>query len=479
VTYQPTWESVSRHEVPEWYHDAKLGIFLHWGLYSVPAWAPQVESVDEIMRTRGPAGMYRSNPYSEWYANSYRVQGSPTWHHHRQLYGASDYDRFRETFDRESADADMEELASISRAAGADYVVLTTKHHDGFTLWPSNLVHPNKGRYAAKRDLVGDLADAVRARGMRFGAYYSGGYDWPFNGAVMRTLADSGLAMPADPAYVAYAEAHVRELIDRYQPSILWNDIGWPGGGALAGLFADFYNAVPDGVINNRWAEGPARRTLFSRFGERLRGRVIDTIWPLLPDSVKQLNFPGAKHADFTTPEYHSYPSIQSQPWELTRGIGRSFAFNVNENADDYLSADELVRTLADVTSKNGRLLLGLGPDAGGTISDEQRSVTAALGRWLAKNGEAITGTRPYTRAEGTRAEVRYTVKDDSLYAIVFAEPGTEVLLDVAPCDQRVSLVGGEALATRGVEGKLAVKLPDRLPEAVAHVIRVTGHNVE
>ena len=474
------WTPLLGRELPTWYDDAKLGIFLHWGLYSVPAWAPRVDSVDEIMRTKGPAGMYRSNPYSEWYANSYRVKGSPTWRHHRETYGDADYDIFRAPFDRGSAGADMDALAGVAREAGADYVVLTTKHHEGFTLWPSALRHPTLGYYAAQRDLVGDLADAVRAQGMRFGVYYSGGYDWPFNGAVMRTLADSGLAMPADPAYVAYAEAHVRELIERYQPSILWNDIGWPGGGSLAALFADYYNTVPDGVVNNRWAEGPATRTALSRFGERARGALIGAVWPLLPDSVKQLNFPGAAHADFTTPEYHSYPTIQDKPWELTRGIGRSFAFNTNEGADDYLSVDELVHTLADVTSKNGRMLLGLGPDAAGVISEDQRRIAAGLGAWLARNGEAITSTRPYTRAEGRFADVRYTTRADRLYAIV---PSTEtrdrreLVLDVVPREQQVSLVGGDLLETAERDGRLVVRLPERLPEAPAHAVRVVGEH--
>src|SRR5690606_27535635 len=135
-------------------------------------------------------------------------------------------------------------------------------------------------------------------------------------------------------------------------------------------------------------------------------------------------------------PEYHSYDSIQEKPWELTRGIGRSFALNTNEGPEEYLTLDDVVFSLADATSKNGRLLLGLGPDAAGVVPEEQRRITAALGAWPARNNEAFAGTRPYTRAEGTRAKVRYTERGDTLYAIAFEAPGHVLVLDVAATGQ-------------------------------------------
>ncbi|NLB47542.1 MAG: alpha-L-fucosidase, partial [Microbacteriaceae bacterium] len=162
------------------------------------------------------------------------------------------------------------------------------------------------------------------------------------------------------------------------------------------------------------------------------------------------------------------------------RGIGRSFAFNTNEGADDYLSVDELVHTLADVTSKNGRMLLGLGPDAAGVISEDQRRIAAGLGAWLARNGEAITSTRPHTRAEGRFADVRYTTRADRLYAIVpstEARDRRELVLDVVPREQQVSLVGGDLLETAERDGRLVVRLPERLPEAPAHAVRVVGEH--
>lgn len=477
--YKATWESVKNHPIPTWFEDAKLGVFLHWGLYSVPAWAPRTEGVDVLLREEGPGGMFQTNPYSEWYANSYRVEGSPTYRYHRREYGSKPYESFREDFEAQSRDADLGQLAEAVKQTGAQYVVLTTKHHDGYTLWPSKLRHPHLGNFASQRDLVGDFAIASRKAGLKFGTYYSGGYDWPFNGAVLRGTSDAALAVPADPAYARYAEGHLQELVDNYGPSILWNDIGWPGGGDLAASFAHFYNTVPDGVVNDRWSLGPAHRSRFADLSTRVIAGLMTKFWAFMPQSFKKLRFPEGPHSDFVTPEYHSFAEIQDKPWELTRGIGRSFALNKNEGPEDFLTADDLVRSLADATSKNGRMLLGLGPDASGVIPEAQMRPARALGDWLRKNGEAIHGTRPYSRAEGTQSDVRYTVKGDSLYAIVFEPAGSPVVLDVVPAGQTVDMLGGVELHAEEQRGKLVVRLPEDLEPSSAYVIKVTGRNVE
>ncbi len=237
--YEGTWESVRTHRVPVWYDDAKLGIFIHWGLYSVPGWAPRVPDIQQLLVKDGPRRMLRENPYAEWYRNTMQLKGSPTAEHHATVYGEDyPYDNFVRTFNDASSGADLDAIAALCREAGARYVVLTTKHHDGFALWPSSVRHPVKGEYQAARDLVGDLTEAVRERHMRMGLYYSGGYDWPYNDAVLSTAADAVLAAPNDARYVEYVTAHWRELIDRYQPSVLWNDISWPTDPRLPALFA-------------------------------------------------------------------------------------------------------------------------------------------------------------------------------------------------------------------------------------------------
>lgn len=479
MVYEATWESVNEHQIPSWFEDAKLGVFLHWGLYSVPAWAPQTEGIDVLLREEGPSGIFNNNPYAAWYSNSYRVEGSPTYLHHREEYGSRPYESFREEFEAQSQDADLTKLVDDVKETGAQYVVITTKHHDGYTLWPSELTHPKLGKFGSKRDLVGELNDAAKDAGLKFGAYYSGGYDWPFNDVLLLEAADSPLASPADPAYAEYAEAHLKELVDRYEPSILWNDIRWPGGGDLAKSLAHYYNTVPDGVINDRWVLGPGHRSRVEELTTRALGKVVAKFWGLVPDSLKELKFPEGPHADFRTLEYTTFSEVQEEPWEMTRGIGSSFALNRNEAPEKFLTGDELVHALVDAASKNGRMLLGLGPDPSGIIPEYQMRPARALGEWLAVNGEAIYGTRPYSRAEGTRSDLRYTVKGDALYATVFEKPGSRVVLDVMPAGQAVELIGGGPLQAEGEGTRLAVTLPSDLEPSPAYVIKVVGRNVE
>ena len=137
---------MSARPLPRWFDDAKLGLFVHWGPYSVPGWAPRTPDIQRLLHDEGPAAMLRRVPYAEWYRNSMAVEGSPTWEHHRATYGADiAYDDFIPMFDAASADADVDAIAGLAHDAGAGYLVLTTKHADGFSLWPSTVPHPGRG----------------------------------------------------------------------------------------------------------------------------------------------------------------------------------------------------------------------------------------------------------------------------------------------------------------------------------------------
>jgi alpha-L-fucosidase len=472
--YEGTWDSVRTHVVPDWYDDAKLGVFVHWGLYSVPGWAPQVPDIQQMLTENGPKRMLFENPYAEWYLNSMRLPGSPTQRHHREVYGDDyPYENFVPTFDDASSEADLDALADLCRTAGARYVVLTTKHHDGFALWPSRVAHPVKGAYQARRDLVGDLSAAVRARRMRMGLYYSGGYDWPYNGAVLARAGDAVLAAPQDRRYREYVTAHVRELIDRYEPSVLWNDISWPSGGNLPELIAYYYNRVADGVVNDRWMEPNLPRNWLAERMVMGAGDLIQLLWRFIPARRKRLAFVQPRHCDFRTPEYEMVHTQSEQKWELARGVGHSFGANRFERPEDIVSESELIRLFCDVVAKNGNLLIGVGPRPDGTIPESQQAPLRALGAWLADNGEAIYGSRPWVVAESETTEgtpLRFTLSGSGVYCLVLGRPaGRRLVLRIVEGSRvsRVRLVGTNDLLEWSDEGgMLAVTLPERLPLA-------------
>src|ERR1700687_2188996 len=210
--FEPSLESLDKHPLPQWYADAKLGIFIHWGLYSVPGWAPLVHPTHDFAST----DYINHNPYAEWYLNSMRLEGSPTQAYHGEHYGANyDYYNFATAFNAQIKKWNPEKWAAIFQQAGAKYVVLTSKHHDGFTLWPSATPNPSlpADRQHASRDLVGELAVAVRKRDLHMGLYYSGVYDWTFVPGPIRVAADYQSVKPQTPAYGAYVDAQMRELI--------------------------------------------------------------------------------------------------------------------------------------------------------------------------------------------------------------------------------------------------------------------------
>jgi len=171
---------------------------------------------------------------------------------------------------------------------------------------------------------------------------------------------------PQSEAYGKYADAHMRELIERYHPAVLWNDIDYPKSGHPLQIMAEYYNTVPDGVIDDRF---------------------------------------GVKHSDFISPEYVTLDKISTTKWEECRGLGRSFGYNRAEGEAETIAPADLIYLLVDIVSKNGNLLLDVGPEADGTIPPVQMDRLLALGAWLQMNGDAIYGTHPWKRAAGETAE--------------------------------------------------------------------------
>jgi alpha-L-fucosidase len=365
------------------------------------------------------------------------------------------YERFKDANNAAQEAWDPDAWAEAFKAAGARYVVLVTKHHDGFCLWPSAVRNPRIEGYHASRDVVGELTEAVRARGMRMGLYYSGALDWTFSREPIRSAPDILVNGDPSPGYGAYAEAQYRELIERYRPSILWNDIAYPVHGRYLRLLADYYNAVPDGVVNDRWMQTgeDLRRAMAKPMYRRLAGLVARRVMLNPAPSDPGVPF------DYSTLEYNVSRKILPRPWECVRGIGNSFGYTANEPQENFLKPADGIRLLADVASANGNLLLNVGPKPGGAIQDVQMACIRGMGEWLAGCGEAIYGTSPWVRSEGRTAggvKVRFTTKGADLYAIVAEPPSTEevtiVDLPLPPGATVARLPDGAALpaAVRG-----------------------------
>ncbi len=396
--YQPTTESLRRHKAPQWYEDAKFGIFIHWGPYAVPAYH---EWYVEMISPKANFGfMMGGPPYTatpgglpdQLFREETRAEAVE---YHRKNWGADfPYDNFIPMFKAEKFDPAA--WARLFKESGAQYVVLTAKHGDEFAMWPSKYTHRNAGEMGPKRDLAGDLAKAVRHDGMRMGFYHNTTYTfW-------------------DPRYpgrdwVDYMNNSIKELIDLYHPSVLWGDVSDGPVRDTRGrtLPADywgskqvlsyFYNhsGDPDGVAaNDRW------------------GTDID----------------GKPLGDFATPERTRMDSVRKDKWETCDSLDpTSWGYNRNLKESDYMTPNQVVDYLVDVVSKNGNLLINIGPRADGTIPEIMQSCLRRVGEWLRVNGEAIYGSRywePYKDGD-----VRFMRKGNTLYAIALEWPAEELRL--------------------------------------------------
>ena len=448
---------------------------MHWTPASVPGFAPVDAEIGELFQSSEPNPLARS-PYSEWYENSMRFPDSAVARHHRAGYGDRPYTAFAADWQDGLAQWDPDAWAARFAATGARYVVFVAKHADGYSLWPTAVAHPHRSAWHSPRDVVGEMAEAVRGAGMRFGIYYCGGLDWSFEPRPMGSMADAIASIPRG-TYPAYAEAQVRELIERYRPSVVWNDVAWPTeANRLWPLLRTYYERVPDGVVNDRWMPW---NPLFAAARTNLGARLIDAGSRRQTRRDAGLLPPKPPHFDVRTPEYLSFPDIQREPWETVRGMDRSFGYNANSRPEHFVAHDDLLWMLTDIAAKGGNLLLNVGPrGVDAQIPDEQLTRLTWLSEWVVPHRDAITGTRPWvtpgTTTVGGHA-LRYTARDDTVFAFVRGARGQITLPDVrANTTSAVTTIAGAPLPWRDSTAGIVVDLPETARSTKPTVVALT-----
>jgi alpha-L-fucosidase len=400
--YQPTWESLKKYEAPKWYKDAKFGIFIHWGLYSVPA--------------KG----------SEWYPRQMYQKNDLTYDHHRSVWGDQSEFGYKDFIPMFKAQRwDPNEWVELFKKAGAKFVVPVAEHHDGFAMYDSSHTKFNSVKMGPKRDVVGELATAIRAAGMKLGTSSHYAFNWEYythskefdtsDPAYYGLYSKPNDSKTADSEFIEHWYARTMEIVDKYQPDILYFDFGFNKPEFETHrkkLAAEYYNRA-------------------AAWGKEVVLNYKDKAYP-----------DGAAVLDL---ERHRLDHVRKMVWQTDTMVTRRSWGYIGD--DDYKSVDQLVDMLVDVVSKNGVLLLNVGPRADGTITKKARNILLEIGSWLDVNGEAIYDTRPWhTFAEGpnlssprerrsrpyvpfTAEDIRFTTKARSIYAICLDWPGQELQL--------------------------------------------------
>jgi len=460
--YQPDWDSLKQYTVPEWFMDAKLGIFIHWGVYSVPAfdneWYPRFMYQDEISR-RGV----------NYYQHHLKTHGHP---------GTFGYKDFIPKFKGENWDPNA--WVELFKAAGARYVVPVAEHHDGFPMYATDHNPWNASLMGPKRNVIDELATAVRAEGLKFGVSHHRAYNWRYytykEEFDTTDPQNAGLYSPPhaqdEPAPPEWRQdwfTRLKELINKFEPDVLYFDFGWH--------FDEFEADRPQVVAYyyNRALEWGKEVVL--QYKEKI------------PDGAAVLDVERWKLDDIRDDYWQTDTSVSYKSWSYIKG-------------DEFKTTKVLIHDLVDIVSKNGNLLLNVGPRPDGTIPDQAAELLRGLGQWLQLNGEAIYGTRPWhTYGEGpakigdgklkerddepfSAADIRFTRKGNALFATVLGWPGDQVKIQSLGSDSPLAAERIEQITMLAGDGRsldwsqdgsgLTVSLP---PEAVgehAYVLKLS-----
>ncbi|MDR2810978.1 MAG: alpha-L-fucosidase [Tannerellaceae bacterium] len=455
--FQPEWDNLAAHyEFPEWFSDAKFGIFIHWGVYAVPAFG------------------------SEWYPRNMYQQNSDEYNHHIATYGpqtAFGYKDFVPMFQAEKFDAN--EWVALFKAAGAKYVVPVAEHHDGFSMYASDRNPWNAVAMGPKKDIIGLLKQATEKEGLIFGLsshhlenawFYNGGLTFPSD-VQDTTISLYGRRLAGEEAYDEAVGkdflAHTHELIDKYQPQLIWFD--WT---VASPVIQPYFNKFLAYYYNNSLDWG--------------KGVVVNT----------KSGYP--THIQVGDVERGKLDSMRKYPWQTDTSIGKKSWSYID--GEENKTPEQIVHDLVDIVSKNGNLLLNIGPRADGTITEEQKEVLLHIGEWLKVNGEAIYGTRCWAKfGEGnttgtagsfsdnastpyTVEDMRFTTRGNDFYAIVLNWDANGVLVKSlnpeAIADAKivsVRLVGSdEAIAWEQTGEGLKLSFPRNKPCHYAYAFKIT-----
>lgn len=466
--FRPDWASLQAYRSPAWYDDAKFGIFIHWGVYSVPAFG------------------------SEWYSRNMYKQGTKEFAHHVATYGPQSrfgYKDFVPMFKAEHFDPDA--WAALFREAGARYVVPVAEHHDGFAMYDSKLSDWTAAKKGPKRDVIGLLAKAVRGQGMRFGvSSHRAEHDWFFDGG---RHFDSDVNDPANaelygPA-VDHLSKHDENLADDWTyVSQAWLD-DWLA--RTAELIDDYH---PDLVYFDWWIGHPTFRntlpTMLSYYyndGAKRDGVVVNYKLGDFPEGAGTLDIERGQLTGIHATHWQTDTSISNDSWGYIEH-------------DTYKSPTFIIHLLVDVVSKNGNLMLNIGPRADGIIPQGAQDTLRSVGRWLKANGEAIYGSKPWrvfgegpTEVVGgtfqdtktkpyTAEDFRFTTGNGKLYAIELSWPakGKATVRSIQPGDKvmRVELLAdGSDIPFTQDAGGLHLRLPSHPVGSDAYVYRITLAN--
>jgi alpha-L-fucosidase len=429
--FQPTWPALENYRVPAWYLDAKFGIFIHWGVYSVPAFG------------------------SEWYPRQMYLPGSPVFQHHVATYGPPTKFGYKDFIPRfTAAKFDAAQWAKLFHDSGAKFVVPVGEHHDGFPMYDSDLTEYSAVKMGPHRDVVGELEKAVRRQGLHFGVsshraehwfFFNGGNKFPSDvqdpqfsdfygpaqsdGAAHANPDKDRAELPNMPtkAYLDDWLARSAEIVDKYFPDLVWFD--W-------------------------WIERPAFKPYLQRFAAfyydhnaaRQQGAVINYKFAAYPAKAAVLDIERGQEGEIRPLYWQTDTSISNKSWGYI------------EN-DTFKTPAFILGMLADIVSKNGALLLNIGPDKEGVIPSQAQDILLAMGKWLAVSGEAIYGTRPWKiYGEGptktaagsfkdtdtkpyTPADIRFTTRNGALYAIALATPADGVVHIKALARQKIHAI--------------------------------------